>query len=93
MLSTFLRGEQDKREKERRKKAGESVETMLRCGERINGRRKKRAPRERNEEGGAVLHGAIHPWYFVYTLVYPSSPWLIFDEEIPSLRYSHYHAP
>lgn len=38
---------------------------------------------------GAVLHRAIHPWwYFVYTLVYPSSPWLIFDEEIPSVRYS-----
>lgn len=39
----------------------------------------------RREGGdGAVLHGAIHPWwYFVYALVYPSSPVAYFQRRNP----------
>lgn len=80
-------------EEMKNKRPGENMETMLRRGGWINEREGERFARGTGRNG-AALHRAIHPWsYFVYTLIYPSPAWLIFDEEIPSIpAYSHRHA-
>jgi hypothetical protein len=75
-------GSMREREREREGERGE------------RGREEGSTPLGRNEEerskGWSCFTWSHSPLMVlcIYTLVYPSSPWLIFDEEILSLRYS-----